>query len=104
VRGRPDGERWEGSARKVREQELIDPEHKWLWAISHNDTGKLERIAGPEQTLTGNGSPGGRTRLDRQEEWMATVPAYEVHSHEFRDIVVRAYDGAPWFSPALTCG
>lgn len=75
------------------EQELIDLEHEWLRAVSRNETEKLESIVGHEYTLTANGFPGGGARLGRQE-WMDTVPAYEVHSHEFRSIVVQAYDDA----------
>ena len=59
----------------MREQELIDPEHKWLWAISHNDAGKLERIAGPEQTLTGNGSPAvGHAWTGKKSGWPRYPP------------------------------
>ena len=75
------------------EQELIDLEHEWLQAISRDDLEKLERIVGHEYTLAANGFPGGRTRISRQE-WMATVPTYEVHSYEFRSIVVKDYDDA----------
>ncbi len=77
----------------MNEQELIDLEHEWLQAIAQNDMEKLERIVGHEYTLSANGFPGGRTRFSRQE-WMATVPAYEVHSYEFRNVVVHAYDDA----------
>ena len=73
------------------EEELTALEHEWLRAISEDDMERLERIAGHEYTLTANGFPGGRARLSRQE-WMATVPAYEVHSYEFRAIVVQVYD------------
>jgi ketosteroid isomerase-like protein len=54
---------------------------------------KLERIVGQEYTLAANNFPGGRTRLSRQE-WMATVPVYEIHSYEFRDFVVHSYGDA----------
>jgi hypothetical protein len=54
---------------------------------------KLERIVGQEYTLAANNFPGGRTRLSRQE-WMATVPAYEVHSYEIADVVVHDYEDA----------
>lgn len=41
-------------------------------------------------TLAANNFPGGRTRLSRQE-WMSTVPVYEVHSYEFGEFVVHSY-------------
>ncbi len=75
------------------QKELIDLEHEWLQAISRDDMEKLESIVGHEYTLTANGFPGGRTRISRQE-WMATVPAYEVHSYELGNIVVKDYDAA----------
>ncbi len=75
------------------QKELIDLEHEWLQAISRDDMEKLESIVGHEYTLTANGFPGGRTRISRQE-WMATVPAYEVHSYELGNIVVKDYDDA----------
>ncbi len=75
------------------EQEIIDLEHQWAQAIVENDMDKLERIVGQEYTLAANNFPGGRTRLSRQE-WMTTVPAYEVHSYNFRNVVVHAYDDA----------
>ncbi len=74
------------------EQELIALEHEWAEAVTHNDMAKLEHIVGQEYTLTANGFPG-RTRFTRQE-WMATVPVYEVHSYDFRNVVVHAYDDA----------
>lgn len=77
------------------EQELIDLEHEWLRAVSRNETEKLESIVGHEYTLTANGFPGGGARLGRQE-WIDTVPAYEVHSHEFRSIVVVLADFDLW--------
>ncbi len=75
------------------EQEIIDLEHQWAQAIVENDMDELERIVGQEYTLAANNFPGGRTRLSRQE-WMTTVPAYEVHSYNFRNVVVHAYDDA----------
>ena len=91
-----------GSARKgdlvamgehATEDELVSLEHEWTQAILENDMEKLERIVAQEYTLAANNFPGGRTRLSRQE-WMATVPVYEVHSYEFRDIVVHPYGEA----------
>lgn len=73
------------------EEELGALEHEWLRAILENDMEKLERIVGHEYALTANGFPAGRARLSRQE-WMATVPAYEVHSYEFRNLIVQVYD------------
>ncbi len=84
------------------QKELTDLEHEWLQAISRDDMEKLESIVGHEYTLTANGFPGGRTRISRQE-WMATVPAYEVHSYEFGNIVVKDYALPPWCSLTLTC-
>ncbi len=75
------------------EDELVALEHEWAQAIVENDMEKLERIVGQEFTLAANNFPGGRTRLSRQE-WMATVPVYEVHSHEFSDFVVHSYGEA----------
>jgi hypothetical protein len=72
------------------EDELVATEHEWAQAVLENDMEKLERIVGQEYTLAANNFPGGRTRLSRQE-WMATVPVYEVHSHEFSDFVVHSY-------------
>jgi hypothetical protein len=56
---------------------LVAVEHGWAHAIVENDVDKLERIVGQEYTLAANNFPGRRTRLSRQE-WMATVPIYEV--------------------------
>ncbi|MBA3491718.1 MAG: nuclear transport factor 2 family protein [Rubrobacteraceae bacterium] len=75
------------------EDELVALEHEWAQAIVENDMDKLERIVGQEYTLAANNFPGGRTRLSRQE-WMSTVPAYEVHSYEFANVAVRTYEGA----------
>lgn len=75
------------------EEEPIDLEHEWLRAISDNDLETLEHIVGQEYTLAANNLPGGRARLSRQE-WMATVPAYEVHSYEIADVVVHDYEDA----------
>ncbi len=75
------------------EDELIALEHEWAQAVVHNDMEKLERIVGQEYTLAANNFPGGRTRLSRQE-WMATVSVYEVHSYEFRDLVIHSYGDA----------
>jgi len=75
------------------ENELVALEHEWAQAVLENDMEKLERIVGQEYTLAANNFPGGRTRLSRQE-WMATVPVYEVHSYEFRDLVVHSYGDA----------
>jgi ketosteroid isomerase-like protein len=75
------------------EDELVALEHEWAQAVVENDTETLERIVGQEYTLAANNFPGGRTRLDRQE-WMATVPAYEVHSYEIADVVVHDYEDA----------
>jgi hypothetical protein len=75
------------------EDELVALEHEWALAIVENDMDKLERIVGQEYPLAANNFPGGRTRLGRQE-WMDTVPAYEVHSYEFADVVVHGYEDA----------
>jgi hypothetical protein len=75
------------------EDELVALEYKWAQAILENDMDKLERIVAQEYTLAANNFPGGRTRLGRQE-WMATVPVYEVHSYEFSDFVVHSYGEA----------
>ena len=75
------------------EDELVALEHEWTQAIVENDMDRLERIVGQEYTLAANNFPGGRTRLSR-EEWMTTVPAYEVHSYEFADIAVHDYEDA----------
>ncbi len=74
------------------EQELVALEHEWAEAIRQNDMEKLERIVGPQYTLTANGFPG-RARFAR-EEWMATVPVYEIHSYDLRNFVVHAYRDA----------
>ena len=73
------------------EEELVALEHEWTQAIVENDMEKLERIVGQEYTLAANNFPGGRTRLGRQE-WMVTVPVYEVHSYEFANVVVHDYE------------
>ena len=75
------------------EDELVALEHEWAQAIVEKDMEKLERIVGQEYTLAANNFPGGRTRLSRQE-WMATVPVYEVHSYEFANVVVHDYQEA----------
>ncbi len=72
------------------EDDLVTLEHEWAQAIVENDMDKLERILAQEYTLAANDFPGGKTRLSRQE-WMATVPVYDVHSYELRDIVVHPY-------------
>ncbi|HEX6709653.1 MAG TPA: nuclear transport factor 2 family protein [Rubrobacter sp.] len=73
------------------EDELVALEHEWAQAIQDNDMDRLERIVAQEYTLAANNFPGGRTRLGRQE-WMATVPVYEVHSYEITDVVVQDYE------------
>ena len=75
------------------EEKLVALEHEWAQAILDNDMDKLERFVGQEYTLAANNFPGGRTRLSRQE-WMATVPAYEVHSYEFANVIVNTYEDA----------
>jgi ketosteroid isomerase-like protein len=75
------------------EHELIVLEHEWAQAVQENDVEALERIVGQEYTLAANNFPGGRTRLSRQE-WMATVPVFEVRSYELRDFVVHPYGDA----------
>jgi ketosteroid isomerase-like protein len=75
------------------EDELVALEHEWAQAILDSDMDKLERIVGQEYTLAANNFPGGKARLSRQE-WMATVPAYEVHSYELADLVVHDYEDA----------
>lgn len=75
------------------EAELVALEHEWVQAILDNDMEKLGLIVAQEYTLAANNFPGGKTRLSRQE-WMATVPAYEVHSYEFADVVVNEYEDA----------
>jgi ketosteroid isomerase-like protein len=75
------------------EHELILLEHEWAQAVQENDVEALERIVGQEYTLAANNFPGGRTRLSRQE-WMATVPVFEVRSYELRDFVVHPYGDA----------
>jgi ketosteroid isomerase-like protein len=72
------------------EDDLVTLEHEWARAIVENDMDKLESILAQEYTLAANDFPGGKTRLSRQE-WMATVPVYDVHSYELRDIVVHPY-------------
>jgi len=72
------------------ESELVALEHEWAQAIVENDMDKLECIVGEEYTLAANNFPGGRTRLSRQE-WMTTVPVYEVHSFEIDDLEVHSY-------------
>jgi hypothetical protein len=75
------------------EDELVALEHEWAQAVLENDMDKLERIVGKEYTLAANNFPAGRTRLSRQE-WMATVPFYEIHSYDFGDIRVHPYEDA----------
>ena len=75
------------------EDELVALEHEWTRAIVDNDMDTLERIVGEEYTLAANNFPGGRTRLGRQE-WMDTVPAYEVHFYELAGVVVHDYEDA----------
>ena len=72
------------------EDELVALEHEWAQAVLENDMDKLEHILAQEYTLAANNFPGGKTRLSRQE-WMVTVPLYEVHSYELRNIVVHPY-------------
>ena len=74
------------------EQELESLEREWVEAIIRKDLEELERIVGSEYTLTANGFPG-RTRFTR-EQWMATVPVYDVHSYELSSFVVHAYGDA----------
>lgn len=73
------------------EDELVALEQEWVRAIADNDMDQLERIVGQEYTLAANNFPGGRTRFSRQE-WMATVPLYEVHSYAFSNVVVHDYE------------
>ncbi len=75
------------------EDELVALEQEWVRALADNDMDQLERIVGQEYTLAANNFPGGRTRLSRQE-WMATVPLYEVHSYAFSNVVVHDYEDA----------
>jgi ketosteroid isomerase-like protein len=75
------------------ENVLVTLEHEWAQAVVENDMEKLEHIVAQEYTLAANNFPGGRTRLSRQE-WMATVPVYEVRFYEFRDLVVHSYGDA----------
>ena len=75
------------------QDELVALEHEWAQAIVENDMDTLERIVGQEYTLAANNFPGGRTRFGRQE-WMDTVPTYEVHSYAFANVVVHAYEDA----------
>ena len=75
------------------EDVLVALEHEWTQAIVENDMDRLERIVGQEYTLAANNFPGGRTRLSRQE-WMDTLPAYEVRSYEFANVVVHDYEDA----------
>ena len=78
---------------RATEDELVTLEHEWAQAVVENDMEKLERIVGQEYTLAANNFPGGRTRFSRQE-WMTTVPAFKVHSYDFRDFEVRSYGDA----------
>ena len=75
------------------EDVLVALEHEWTQAIVENDMDRLERIVGQEYTLAANNFPGGRTRLSRQE-WMDTLPAYEVHSYKFANVIVHDYEDA----------
>ena len=70
-------------------QELIRLEHEWMEAIKQNDMEKLQYIVGQEYTLTATGLG----RITRQH-WMDTVPVYDVHEYDFRDVVVHAYNDA----------
>jgi ketosteroid isomerase-like protein len=72
------------------EDELVALEQEWAQAVLENDMDKLELILAQDYTLAANNFPGGLTRLSRQK-WMATVPVYDVHSYELRDIVVHLY-------------
>jgi hypothetical protein len=78
---------------RTTEDELVALEHEWAQAIVDNDMDELERIVAREYTLAANNFPGGRTRLGRQE-WMDTVPVYEVNSYEFANVVVHTYEDA----------
>lgn len=71
------------------EQELEALEREWTEAIIRRDMEVLEGIVGREYTLTANGFPG-KTRFTR-EEWMATVPFYDVHSYDQRNLVAHSY-------------
>ncbi len=65
-------------------------EREWMEAIIRKDVEEIEGIVGREYTLTANGFPG-KTRFTR-DEWMATLPVYDVHSYDL------------WCSPTSACG
>ena len=73
-------------------QELEALERAWMEAIRRKDVGALEGIVGQEYTLTANGFPG-KTRFSRAE-WLATVPVYDIHAYDLRNVVVHAYGDA----------
>ncbi len=68
------------------EDELVALYHEWMTAAKNKDLATLDRILGPEYAYCSSGQ-GRQTR----QQWMDTIPVYDVESFAFVTIDIRLY-------------